>query len=284
MGYLVVTVPPGESRWKLEEPSELQRVRRVIIRKLKAMGFACGLSFLHFFGEQSPEYHPHYNFFFKASYLTRKQLQSLKRNVLRALAEENPALKLAFAQALRALAKGNSDPFEKMMDFHYEYTRSPNRMIHWLKYVTKATFLDYGWNERLAVRLFGFHKAVVWGKKKDWNGGPGDREPLDGEVIANGPAWELPRRVKEALDKLEPEHLMARGLCPICKTPITWRKRGEENWIFRSWQLPYLGYKHVGGRYYSRPPPAPSPVTAVKELSERVEIPDHGWPLPASLA
>lgn len=243
MAYLVVTIPPGESRWRAEEPTELNRIRRAVTRKLKAMGFNRGLSRIHFFGDQNPGiYHPHINFLFEAGYLSTEQLEAIKHVILRALADDSPGWPAYLGDEL---------------DIHYQYTRNPKKMIRWLWYITKATFLDWTWNKELAMKLYRFHISQVWGKKEDWTNVFGTNEPV----------WELPKKDKKEFQGAES---IAHNICPevmkngqICGEKVRWRKRGESEfgdidykpWIIRSWKLPYLGYKPLWGRYYIHSPP-----------------------------
>jgi hypothetical protein len=47
---------------------------------------------------------------------------------------------------------------------HYSHTDNPGRMVHALKYITRATFLDIQWDKWLAGQLFGFRNMRSWGK------------------------------------------------------------------------------------------------------------------------
>jgi len=50
---------------------------------------------------------------------------------------------------------------------HYGYVTKPGRMVHLLKYTTRATFHDIEWDKWLAGQLFGFRNMRSWGK---WDG------------------------------------------------------------------------------------------------------------------
>lgn len=53
---------------------------------------------------------------------------------------------------------------EPKLIVHYGYVTKPGRMVHLLKYTTRATFLDYTWDKWLAGQLFGFRNMRSWGK------------------------------------------------------------------------------------------------------------------------
>ncbi|GAI94550.1 unnamed protein product, partial [marine sediment metagenome] len=76
-------------------------------------------------------------------------------------------------QALRAALQ------EPDLIIHYGYTREPARMVHALKYITRATFLDGMWAPDVAASIYNFHNAQVWGK---WDGEPAwSLDSLEGE-------------------------------------------------------------------------------------------------------
>ena len=77
-------------------------------------------------------------------------------------------------------------------------------MVHALKYVTRATFLDGMWAPDVAASIYNFHNAQVWGR---W----------DGEL-----AWSLDDL--EGEPELRYEHIesLESGICPRCGKPLDW--------------------------------------------------------------
>jgi hypothetical protein len=94
---------------------------------------------------------------------------------------------------------------------HYGYTKEPGRMVHLLKYTTRATFLDYKLDEYLAGQLYRFRNAFTWGR---WSGPE---------------LWslaDLPPSAKRELKgvNIEAVNSLAESVCPECKLPIRWSK------------------------------------------------------------
>jgi len=98
-----------------------------------------------------------------------------------------------------------------IVDMNYNYRRSPGKMVHTLKYVTRATFRDWGWDMAMAMELRGFRNMVVWGRGQ-WDG-----QPV--WSLANLTSSERPDEVK-GLDVVAIESLVNK-VCPICgKAPV----------------------------------------------------------------
>jgi|GEM_PF-3382759 len=53
---------------------------------------------------------------------------------------------------------------EPQLIVNYSFTAEMGRMVHLLKYVTRATFLDISWDKFLAGSLYGFRNMRSWGK------------------------------------------------------------------------------------------------------------------------
>jgi hypothetical protein len=85
---------------------------------------------------------------------------------------------------------------------NYSYTAEIPKMVHILKYVTRATFREYNWNPFMAGALYNFRNMRYWGVW-GWN-----------------PVWQLEQSEgnNEAISALES------GNCPVCGTPVTWTK------------------------------------------------------------
>ncbi len=154
---------------------------------------------------------------------------------------------------------GESHP----IDVKYRYRLSPGKMVHALKYVTRATFRDYTWDLDMAMELRGFRNMVVWGRG-EW----GDE-----------PAWSLgdlggkARAAVEDLDIRAIESIVA-GVCPVCGEALTW---GEALPIGL---LDMVDKQSLGAGYYSLgdlPPPPVQPADVkfrlyALELAHRVEV------------
>ena len=101
---------------------------------------------------------------------------------------------------------------EPQLIVNYSFTTEPGRIVHLLKYVTRATFLDISWDKFLAGSLYGFRNMRSWGK---WD--------LDNPVwsltdLASDAAAEVAGLNVEAINKL------GQSFCYIDGLPITWSK------------------------------------------------------------
>lgn len=137
MGYLVVTFPPSE-RGKLRSKPELSAMARSITDILRVIGFERGLRRWHWFGDESPRYHPHLNFLLDSALVDRNILNTIKSMI----------------------AKHVGVPCV----VHYQWTDAPKKMMHLLKYVTRPTFLSRSWDEELAEIIYKFRTTWAWGK------------------------------------------------------------------------------------------------------------------------
>ena len=91
---------------------------------------------------------------------------------------------------------------------NYSYTDVVPKMLHILKYVTRATFRDYTWDERMAGELYNFRNMRSWGS---W---------------ADRPVWDL-----EGKAELEPIAKLESGLCPVCGEPVSWSRAADIAWL-----------------------------------------------------
>jgi len=191
MGYLVFTLPE-EVRSRYRSKAKLNELtKRVtggdksqhIEGMLKGMGFDRGLARWHWFGETPGKWHPHLNVVIEAGYLTEGRLQGIQR---------------AWAGILGV----------DVAVVNYSYTTEIPKMVHILKYVTRATFRDYTWDERMAGALHNFRNMRSWGK---WDGTP---------------VWEL-----EGKAELEPIAKLESGLCPVCGEPVSWSRARNIAWL-----------------------------------------------------
>jgi len=191
IGYLVFTLPEGvrsryRSKARLNELTKRvtggDKSRR-IEGMLKGMGFDRGLARWHWFGETPGKWHPHLNVVIEAGHLTQGQLQGIRR---------------AWAGILGV----------DVAVVNYSYTKVVPKMVHVLKYVTRATFRDYTWDERMAAELYNFRNMRSWGS---WSGPP---------------VWEL-----EGKAELEPIAKLESGLCPVCGEPVSWSRARDITWL-----------------------------------------------------
>ena len=191
VGYLVFTLPE-EVRSRYRSKAKLNELTkrvtggdksRRIEGMLKGMGFDRGLARWHWFGETPGKWHPHLNVIVESGHLTHSQLRSIRR---------------AYAGILGV----------DVAVVNYSYAKVVPKMVHVLKYVTRATFRDYTWDERMAARLYNFRNMRSWGS---WSG-PAVWE-LEGEA-------ELP-----AVASLEA------GLCPVCGEPVSWSRARDIVWL-----------------------------------------------------
>jgi hypothetical protein len=144
--------------------------------------FARGLLRWHWFGDKlQGKWNPHINVIIDAGYIPDAKLDIIKAKLKQALTCPD-------------------------LIVNYSYTDQVPKKVHILKYVTRATFKDESWNEKMAVQLFGFRNIRWWG---DWN------QPA---VWTNSD--ELP-----AISALESGH------CPECGEPLSWGKPVDILWL-----------------------------------------------------
>jgi hypothetical protein len=185
MGYLVFTIPESE-RYKYRSKASLNYlVKRItagdksqrIEGVLKAMGFDRGMVRVHFFGDTPGKWNPHINVILDAGHIEPMVLELIK---------------VAWAGILGVDAAV----------VHYSFTTQIPKMVHILKYVTRATFKEYHWDEYMAGALYNFRNMRTWGK---W----------DGAAV-----WQMLPADKPiaAVTKLEA------GTCPVCGASVSWVK------------------------------------------------------------
>ena len=185
MGYFVFTIPEA-LRAKYRTKRALADLGHQVQELLKSWGYYRGLRRWHFFGDRSIKWHPHLNCLVDGGFINENKLAAIKR---------------AYASLLEA----------DVVDVNYRYRLSPGKMVHSLKYVTRATFRDYDWDLELALELRGFRNMVVWGRGQ-WDGpSVWSLADLQGKVGA----------AVEGLDIQAIESLAA-GVCPVCGEALTW--------------------------------------------------------------
>jgi len=237
MGYFVFTIPQ-ELRAKYRTKKALSRLGHQVQELLKSCGYSRGLRRWHWFGDKSAKYHPHLNCLVDGGFVSPRKLYAIKRGYASLLGVD-------------------------LADVNYRYRESLGRMVHTLKYVTRATFTDYEWDIGMALELRGFRNMVVWGR------GQWDNEPCWSLADLGGKA----KAEVEGLD-IEAINSLGSGICPICGAALVW---GEALPIGL---LDMVDKQPLGAGYYRLtdiPPPPELPGDVKQrlywmELIHRVEV------------
>ncbi len=214
MAYDVITFPL-QVRPLLRNPRALALVGRKARRFYRRHGHRKVYTRWHFFGDKSNIYNPHLNVLYDGGGLSADELAAFKDALRRAL-----------------LPRSISKRIGKDLVIHHQYTRNPKKMVHWINYTTRATFLDRNWDERLAQALHGFHNGCFAGT---WN---------------DPPRWRLAGTDK----KYNPLVKLAQNLHPVSGKPLTWTRKPVP-WALLLMEDP----APLGGWWYLlpliRPPP-----------------------------
>ncbi|MBI2172428.1 MAG: hypothetical protein HYU30_10540 [Chloroflexi bacterium] len=155
-GYFVLTLPMSV-RDKYRRKASLEALGRKAKAIFCKLGYERGLRRWHLFGDdhrdakhhETPKYHPHLNVLLPdVGYLSAADIQRVK-------------------SAWAALLGVDS------VVVHYKYLslarHGIGKLYHLLSYVTRPTFTDWHWDERLALDLLGLHLGHTWGT---WKGEP----------------------------------------------------------------------------------------------------------------
>lgn len=110
---------------------------------------------------------------------------------------------------------------------HYEYSRQVPKILHWLKYVTRATWHDRNWDPPLATQLVGFRNQCSFG------------------------AWKSPLKWGDPSLPAEYAHieLLEKGICPKCGTQIKWQSKPLKNTILAALAITGTA-KSIGAGYW----------------------------------
>ncbi|MBA7538232.1 hypothetical protein ES705_30506 [subsurface metagenome] len=225
--------------WVVRPPDELQNLLRTrlarrnftrrIKKAFKAVGYHRGLTFVHYFGEKSQKFAFHLNLLVDGGYLDPETLSLLKQTLRR----------LIYPQRV---VKQWGDK----LDIWFNYRGTRPKILHTLKYCTKATFLDWRWDKQLAHSV---HRERVVGWWGNWK---------------QQPKWQLPKseRKLEALASLE------QGKHPFSGKPITWSERLVPLALVLA-ENP----TELGNGYYLLPKirPPPEQPAAIKENLDNLE-------------
>ncbi|MBA7577418.1 hypothetical protein ES708_19270 [subsurface metagenome] len=231
MSYIVITFPL-EVRWMMRNPRALALIGKKVRRLLRKLGYRKIYTRWHFFGKHGEKYHPHLNVLCDGEWLYPEQLVELKDLIRRKLLP-------------RSIAK----TIGKDLDIRYRYRQTPKKIMHTIKYVTKASFRDIEWDEPLASALRGFHNGCFAGF---WN---------------DSPKWKLTGTDKK-FNALLP---LAEGKHPVSGKPIVWNSRPFP-FVLVLMEEPV----DIGGGYYLLPPIRPPPVGRL-DFSNLIELPDGDY-------
>lgn len=216
MGYWVITIPRELSPLLRGKKSRRNFAKRVR-HAFKKLGYLRGLTRWHYFGDKNHDYFPHLNVLVDGQWLEPEELERQKDQLRR----------MIFSEYIRKRYNDN-------LDIHYEYRDTPGKITHTLKYVCRATFLDKSWDEELAEASYNFRNAGWWGK---WD---------------QAPKWDAPTDQDHAAELVD----LANGICPVCKTKITWSRKPTTTLHVLS-----QGAVEIASGYYSLPSIRPPPKT-----------------------
>lgn len=243
MSYFVITFPERE-RDRLKEPEQLRDTRKRIISWMKKKGYHRGLSRWHWFGEQDQpgrwfktfdnkplykpahkipdsemKYHPHFNVLTDGFYIQKDKIRAMERELDELLGIEGVNINHHYA---------DNDPKKK------EYGLSTK--VHWVMYVTRATYKKVSWEPELVSKLWNFRNTHCWGKRTDW------------QTEAQWSLDDIPGEVdtKERLDQLagvdiETVSKVRQGICPSCDHQLEFGKPVSKVNLSSSGILEYFG-------------------------------------------
>ncbi|MBA7587717.1 hypothetical protein ES708_29752 [subsurface metagenome] len=214
MAYDVITFPP-KVRPLLRNPKMLALLAKKARRFYRRQGYQKLYTRWHFKGDKSELYNPHLNVLYDGQWLSKDELAEFKDELRRIL-----------------LPRSISKRIGRDLVINHQYTRKPKKMVHWINYVTRATFLEREWDEPLAAALYGFHNGCFAGT---WN------DPQK---------WRLTGTDK----KYNPLIKLAQNLHPVSGKPLTWTRKPVP-WALLLMENP----DHLGGWWYLLPPIRPPP-------------------------
>jgi len=231
MGYDVTTFPL-EVRPMMRNPRVLAIIGKKARKEYRKMGYRGVFTRWHYFGEHGEKYHPHLNVLYDGGYLSDEQL-AMKKDLIRR----------------KLLPRSIAKTIGKDLVIHCDYTSDPKRKMHWIKYVTKASFRDIEWDEALANALYGFHNGCFAGTWDD------------------SPKWKLTGTDKK-FNALLP---LAEGKHPVSGKPIVWNRRPIPC-VLVLMEEPV----DIGGGYYLLPP-IREPPAGRRQPTNLIELPDGDY-------
>lgn len=196
VGYLVVTCP-AELREMFKDRELLSEWKKYGIRILKEAGYEAGMFRFHWFGDcencngQGCEICK----FTGAGTIWKPHLNFIinSKYIEKSKFEEwTNFFKRKFQIFFESIC--GTDLTDKM-NVYYQYRKTKAEICHTLKYVTRATHRIY--NKEIANLLHGFRASQTWGKFE---------------------TCEVEQSEFNEVIQIE------KGICPCCKTKITWQK------------------------------------------------------------
>lgn len=229
--------------------------------------FARGIARWHWFGDKlTGKYNPHCNVLVDFASLldnVRVELQPSVEEYRQSLAQSKHTKKIKRElQGIEMYQRGKSGYMPKpLLDrikaelrqalncpdliVHYSKRDTPGKIMHCARYVTRATFKDYTWNEYMAQELWNFRNIRWWG---NWNAQP---------------VWDLRKAQAEGVDVegLQAVSNLQLGVCPDCGKPLRVLKHNHNTAGPVRWSKPidstYLliwSAKEIAGTGYYRIP------------------------------
>lgn len=233
MGYFVFTIPDAQ-REHYRTKAQLDLLMKKLVNGdksqhitgvLRSLGFSRGVMRWHWFGDKSNTWAPHLNVLVEAGHIAPEVLAQVKAEWARILGVD-------------------------MAVVHYQWTKRPAVMMHRMRYITRATFLDIEWDRPMAVELYNFRNARYWGK---W----------DDEV-----KWECTGDPSVGVVGSLEQHE-----CPCCGGHVAWVEAMPIEWL--QLRARYGRARPVGGGYWdlsgvapARNKGAPGPLWDEDELED----------------
>lgn len=185
MGYWVFTIPE-KIRWKYKTKRALSDLSSRIVNGDKSrhiegvlkqqQGYTNGFLRWHFYSEMQPgKYNPHLNVIVEGGFISLKKIEKIRK---------------AWAKILGC----------KVVNIDYGYKTTVAEKTACLQYVTRSTFLNEQWDEKLAHELYGFRNMRVFGK-------------FSGEI-----KWELGMETEKEVVTRKLDN----SICPVCGELIEW--------------------------------------------------------------
>jgi len=229
--------------------------------------FTRGIARWHWFGDKKPgKYNPHCNIlvdFDTLSEAVRDGLQPVIESYRASLSTGKQTKKIRRElQGIDMYLRGKSGYMPKpLLDriagvlreslncpdliVHYEYRNEPAKIVHSVRYITRATFKDSAWDGYMAQELFNFRNIRWWGS---WQG----------EAV-----WQLSQAEAEGenIAGLEAVSKLQAHLCPDCGQPLRVLHHSDRTGQAVQWSQPIdstflliWGAKEIAGTGYYRIP------------------------------
>lgn len=228
IGYMVVEARAAD-RVDLMHVTELRKARRRVMHVMKDAGYLRGLGRWHTWGDPSCptcrtakgrprkllptkdngyrckhcgfhaarnelmakgaiQFNPHMNLLFDAAYIQGPQLADLRG----AIRKSEPRFYLSHYQYRRLVSTAGLEG-DALQRAEAENRKTVRTYYHWLRYITRSTFLEVDWAPEFADQLTEerFHTTWTWGGSERWQGpaqwgSDHDEEPEGGCPVCHG--------------------------------------------------------------------------------------------------